>query len=273
MGFWDDEKSLTSSVPVELHQFQVRDTSTYWRYADSPADVVYAGNTYTASDISGDRIEAGTTLLKARTLVTVDWSNPFAAQYMDCEPDGIVDYSRYRLQGANAVRVFVGAVCDVIFLQDDRTGTNRRVEIAIDPIGNDLRTAGLVLRYGRQCQVELYSSLCGVARASYALSGVIATITSLTTLTSTAFSAKASGWLEGGEIVANSRRRKIVSHSGDTIVIARRIPGLAVGQGFTAYAGCDHYYTTCYTKFDNLNNCRSQPFLPDTDPWSAWGFA
>jgi len=264
MAFWDDEKSLAAGKPIELHQFQARGTSTYWRYADAPADITY-GNTFSACYVKGEKIEQGSNALRNQTKVLCDWDNPFAWQYTSEYPEQCIDYTRYKGHGANFVTQFTGVVVAVRFLQEDRGGP-RHAEILIDPAANDLRTAGLVLRSGRQCQVALYSTPCGVARAAYRTAGIVATVSGRI-VTADALTTQPSGWFRGGDFVVGAARRKIVSHITDTIILSRTIYGLTAGMGFDAYAGCDHLCVTCASKFDNVANFRGQPLIPDANPW------
>lgn len=265
MAFWTTEKSLTDGVPVELHQFQARGTSTYWRYADAPADVDYGGNTFTACYIEGEEIEQGSNALRNQTRVKVDWDNPYAWQYTVAAPEQVIDYTRYKAHGADVITSFIGVVIAVRFVQSDRQG-KRHALILIDPAWNDLRESGLVLRSGRQCQVALYSTACGVSRGDYRTSGTILTVSG-TAITSSAFGTQPIGWFRGGEFVVGNSYRKIISHTGTAIEISRAIHGLTAGAYFEAYPGCPHDVPGCRDRFDNLVNFRGQPDIPDANLW------
>lgn len=264
MAFWDDEESLEDGVPVELHEFQARDTSVYWRYAAAPADITYSENVYRAVHIEGSPIEQGTNALRNQTTVRMDWDCPFAAQYMVAEPEQVIDYRRYKGHGANFVCQFVGVVIAVRFRQQNREG-DRYAEILIDPAANDLRESGLQLRAGRQCQVPIYSAECGLDRADWRVSGTVATVNFRIVTASLAYPV---GWLSGGDFVARGARRKIVEHIGGTLRLSRDIYGLVAGDPFDAYPGCDHLTGTCHSKFSNRNNFRGDPYMPAGDPWS-----
>ncbi|MEN6424008.1 MAG: phage BR0599 family protein [Phycisphaerales bacterium] len=269
MAFWDSERSLAAGVPYELHEFQLGDSGTYWRYADAPVDVVYGGHAFTACYCSGGRIEQGTTVLRSQTVVKVDWRNPFAWQYTVAAPEETVHYVRYKGYGADVAAIYRGDVADVVFRQSDRKGT-RWSEIVIDPVTAAMQRSGLMTRYSRQCGVELYSELCGVLRSGHKTSGTLDSVSG-TTLTSTAFGEEDDGWWAGGDIVVNGRRRKIVDHAGNDVVISPALPGVAAGQPFDVYPGCDHLIATCHTKFGNRDDYRGQPNIPDDDPFSQWG--
>ena len=263
--FWTGEKSLSDSKPIELHEFTARGTEAVWRYADAPIDTVYGDHTFYARYISGDPIEQGTNALRNQTTVKTDWDCPYVQQYMVAAPEEVIDYKRYKGQDTGFITNFIGIVTAVRFLQDNREG-QRHAEILIDPYSNDLRDSHLALLAGRQCQVPLYSPECSVARASFQIGGYIATI-SAATVTADVFAGWPVSWFAGGDFVASGGRAKIRQNIGTTIILSRPLPKVAAGDAFAAFAGCDHSCTTCQMKFNNLNNFRGQPLIPDGDPW------
>ncbi|OHB65750.1 MAG: hypothetical protein A2Y76_01610 [Planctomycetes bacterium RBG_13_60_9] len=273
MAFWDIEKAIASGVPVELHAFHARDTSDGdWYYADAPMDITYDGDLYLCRyRVQGDAIEQGSNALKNQTTVKADWDAPYVAQYMIAAPEQAIDYTRYKAHGADLVTNFIGTVVAVKFKQSDRQG-KRHAEIIIDPVTNDLRESGLVMRSGRQCQVAIYSTECTLLRATYRVPGTVATVDGVT-VTSDVFTGYPVGWFSGGDFIVSSgtvgtARRKIVYHVTNTIKLTRPVHGLAAAADFDAYPGCDHTRTVCDGKYNNLLNYRGQPLLPDGDPWS-----
>jgi hypothetical protein len=266
----DYEASVSDAVPYELHEFQLGDTEVYYRYADAPADVVYDGHTFTACYCPGSEIQTGATVLKNQTVVKVNWTNPFAWLYATIPPEGVVHYTRYRGHADQVRRIFVGDVVQVIFKQSDRKG-QRAAEITIDPASAALATAGLVDCYGRQCGVDLYSDLCGVDRDDFDVAGTIDSVSG-NVLTSTTFGLSAENWFRGGDILVKGYRRAVIAHRGDTVTVWPALPEDVTDEAFTIWPGCDHLVATCHTKFDNRDNFRGQPNIPDDDIWSMWGF-
>ncbi len=267
--------------------------------------------TYEAVVIHGDPIEPSTNALKSQTVVRTTWELPFPWQYIECPPDGVVEYRRIRAQTTTpfwtgekslsssqpielhmfatpttvwryadapininytggGIVTFRGSVLSVSFEQNSRDG-NREAIITIDPYTNDFGSNGLTWRYDRNCSTSLYTDACGILRDSWKVTGTLTSITNQVELAATEFSTKADGWFVGGDILIGDFRRKIMYHVGDTIRISRRIPDLAIGNTFTAWAGCDRTLDTCITKFDNKNNFRGSPFIPEVNPTGVNG--
>lgn len=269
MTYAASEASLAAGAPYELHEFRLGDSSTYYRFADAAVEIEYDGETYEACYCPGDRIEAGDNAIKSATKVRMDWTNPFAWLYTAGAPEYVVHYIRYRGYGSDVQAIFRGDVTQVIFKQSDRRGT-RFAEVSIDPYTMAMQRPGLIVQLQRNCGVDLYSGPCGILRAAWKASGSLTGVSG-NVLTSTTFGTRADGWWTGGDIVARGCRRWIVEHAGNTIRIVPGIAGLAVGQTFDVYPGCDHTIATCHAKFDNRANYRGQPNIPDEDPGSAWG--
>jgi len=273
MNFADSEKSLTEGSPYELHELRLGETSTYWRYADAPANIEYDGNTFIAAYCPGGPIEQGVNVIKSRTNVKVNWDNPFAWQYTVCAPDGIVHYTRYKGYGTDVQAIFIGDVLDVVFRQEDRQG-RRWAEIVIDPSTAAMQLKGLITRYSRQCQVDLYSDQCGVDRDDYKQLGTLDGVSG-NVLESTTFGGESDGYWWGGDIIINGSRRKMVAHAGNYVTILPGITGIAAGDSFDAAPGCNHLPAAggdCNAIFDNLDDYKGQPNIPDSNPWSPYGF-
>jgi hypothetical protein len=265
MTFAASETGLLTGVPYELHEFRLGETSTYWRYADGTvSDIVDSGNTFTACHCEGGPIKKGDNAIKSQTTVKVDWENPFAWLYTYDRPEAIVHYTRYKGHGADIATLFTGDVFDVLFKQQSRAG-DRWAEIVIDPSTACLRHSGLLLRYGRQCCVDLYSPECGVDPDAFEETGTLDAVDGLT-LTSTVFGLQADGYWLGGKIEIAGRLRSIRAHSGDDIRISRALPGLAAGLAFRIWPGCTYLIDVCDDRFANKDDFRGQPLLPDEDP-------
>jgi hypothetical protein len=47
------------------------------------------------------------------------------------------------------------------------------------------------------------------------------------------------------------------------------LPGLAVGNAFEAFAGCDRSFSTCQSKFGNSLNFGGFPWIPPKNPFAG----
>jgi uncharacterized phage protein (TIGR02218 family) len=122
-----------------------------------------------------------------------------------------------------------------------------------DPIISTTRKVGHVPRIDIVCDHQLYGFRCGVNPESFKVEGTIGSVNG-TTVTASAFASQEDGWFVAGEIVVGLARRMILTHEGSTVTIAAPIPGLAPGNDFKAYAGCDQTPGTCKERFNNKIN-------------------
>lgn len=264
MAYTTTEESQKSGVPVELYEFQLAGTSTYWRYTSAPTDVEYGGNTYPAVAIKRGKIQQTFNAMRSMLEIEAEWSNPFAAQYISGVPDSTVYFTLTRGHDPDYVTYWTGRVSAVRF-----TG-NRKVMITCSPGMTDLERSGLVLRFGRVCLVPQYSTQCGLTEADCTIAGVVEDLDGLEVVSS-AFATKGPGWFSGGKFYADGYTRKVMRHTTDTVTLVQLIPGLSVGHAFTVSLGCPHVYTACHTRFDNVDNCKAHPFIPDKNPFLGTG--
>lgn len=255
----------TTYMPYELHEFQLGETSTYWRYADAPVDIVYDGNIFTAAWMTGGKIEHGVNMSKEATTVKCGWKNAFVWQYTIASPNDTIHYKRYRGDISYVQLIYLGEVDGVVFKQESRKG-KRYAEISISKPKAFSGQIGLISRYSRQCTVELYSEQCGVDRESFKETGTLDDVDG-NTLTSTVFGGQSDGYWKGGDIIVNNRRVKIIDHTGNDITVLPYIYGAQSGDSFDAAPGCDHLIATCNGIFNNRANMKAQPNTPYKNPF------
>jgi uncharacterized phage protein (TIGR02218 family) len=120
------------------------------------------------------------------------------------------------------------------------------------------------------CRAILGDSRCNVNLTSFSFNATINVVTSGGIFTANALT-QAAGYFTGGEIQwltgANAGlKREIKEFSNKQIILALPMPyALQVGDTFKAVAGCDKIFSTCKTKFNNVNNFRGEPHVPGTD--------
>ena len=164
-------------------------------------------------------------------------------------------------------------------------------EVLLQPL-----TAGAepVLRttFGSQCQVFLFESPgCDLAQDDFRF---VATLNAISSngleLTCTGLRAQAAAldaanggptgpltdaeldiYWQGGHIRTGAGEiRDIVEgnvgDNPDVIRINQPLRSIAVLDGLSVFAGCDHSLATCHKKFDNAINFQGTPYVPEVDP-------
>jgi uncharacterized phage protein (TIGR02218 family) len=166
-----------------------------------------------------------------------------------------------------ALLLFVGTVSDTL---PSRMGAKLTVKSQLAQLQQQLPRNV----YQAPCMNNLFDSNCGVNRAANTVSGSITSIGtgSNPTLTVSLQGTASAGYFDLGIVKMTSgvnegigRTVQAQGGSGNSITLqfARPLPfALAVGDTFTATAGCNKPVTTCGNKFNNLIRFRGQPFIP-----------
>jgi uncharacterized phage protein (TIGR02218 family) len=118
--------------------------------------------------------------------------------------------------------------------------------------------------YQPTCAHTLYDSGCGLVKGAYGTAGSVGVGTSATSIAWSGASATfAQGTLLFTSGILSGTSVGIKSVASGTMALAYPLSAVpAVGDGFTAYQGCDHTSATCKSKFNNLANFRGFPFVP-----------
>ena len=124
--------------------------------------------------------------------------------------------------------------------------------------------------YQSPCLNVLFSTACGLTKASFAVSGAVSG-----TPTATAFNTNltaADGYFSQGVILFtsganNGVQRAVRTHLNASGALTMTFPlpaAPAAADTFTIWPGCDHTLATCKAKFagDNSIHFRGQPFIP-----------
>jgi uncharacterized phage protein (TIGR02218 family) len=124
--------------------------------------------------------------------------------------------------------------------------------------------------YQVTCNNILYGTGCALNRASFAVNGTVAAGTTAGAIKATI--AGAPGYYNLGSLKLTSgvgaglvRSVKTwISAAPGTLTLMGPFPVIPQpGDTFTVYPGCDLTQNTCLTKFNNLANLRSMPFIPE----------
>jgi uncharacterized phage protein (TIGR02218 family) len=261
MPYDDYEQTLTDSRPIEC--YDLADISgQHWRYTSSRVEQTLLNHVYSPEVIKSKELEITDNHFKNLMEITLSKNNLFAFQYFPGTPESKVTLTIYRMQSTDYIYYWSGVVQIVSF------NTDGLATVKAAPLSSDIVRVGTRRRCQIMCDLCLYGLGCNVNRESFKVDGTITTISG-TTVTSSAFATKTSGWFTAGLLVVGNARRLIRSHTTNTITISRAILNAAAGTSLTAYAGCDHLPTTCLTKFINKPNYGGCEFLPLTNPFTT----
>lgn len=128
------------------------------------------------------------------------------------------------------------------------------------------------LIYSEYCQLQLYSSYCGLTKNDWRGSGTI-TNTSDTTFYGNAFLYinSADGWFTKGELRFSTGdntniSRSIINHGDGYVVVLNPFPEVSVpGNAFYVWPGCDKSGKTCHEKFNNYDNFFGFEYCPKSE--------
>lgn len=241
------------------------------RFTSYEKDLALGGDgTYATQNIEHDAVKTGLSLDASAVKVTTDRfsGNPLLAfipfnaearlllEIRECDPSNT----------AGAVLIWSGEIFSA-------KSTGKRIEATAEQFGDLFERKFPRFLMQHDCNVTLFSTACGVVKATYAKSGTL-TAASGTELTVTTAATDAANYFVRGEIWVGSgstieRRMILASAPGvgvQTITIDRPLLQAASGQSVQFWPGCDGQYATCSSKFSNASRFRGHPFMPEDNP-------
>lgn len=120
--------------------------------------------------------------------------------------------------------------------------------------------------YQPGCLHTLFDAGCGLTKASFGAATTAASGSTKQVLNCGL--AQAAGYFDQGTITFtsganNGVTRNVKSYTPGVVTLSYPLPSTpAIGDGFTAYPGCDKRQATCSGKFSNLANFRGFPYVP-----------
>lgn len=261
------EKSYQSGAPIELYEY-ARGTGEKWYYTSADQDVTVTTTTYKAYTIRRNSIEATPEAARNALQLTVARDFPIADMYRVAPPTDVITLTvkRYHEGDGNVSVIWMGRVLNVEWADSEAT-------INHEPVSSSFARPGLRRLYSRVCPHVLYSTACGVAKATKKVTGAIDSVSGVT-LSISECAAFADGYFAGGFIewtngAGNIERRFITNHAGAAITLSMAFNGIGVGTSVDVYPGCDHTVSTCKNKFANLLNYGGFPHIPTKNPFDG----
>jgi hypothetical protein len=156
----------------------------------------------------------------------------------------------------------------------EATGTGKRIKATGDVFGAlfERKFPRFLMQQG--CNVTLFSTACGVNKATYQVTGTLASSIG-NVLTVTCGSTQAANYYARGEVWIGSgstlERRMILDSTPGTgtqeLTVDRPLAvNGAGGMAAVFWPGCDGQYSTCSAKFNNKARFRGHPFMPRDNP-------
>ncbi len=272
MSYDIEESAGVQAQLVELYDFSVGVLN--YRYTSGAESVT--PDTATGWEYISEYIERGTIgqhneLAKDDITITVHRDNTVAALYHGRPPDQPVTLiiSRYHDEGLateDIKAVWVGSVLSCEF-------DGLKAKLHCESTLTSLKRAGLWRKYSGSCSAVLYDSRCGVESSSYQFITTVSTISSAVidvvgadTFEDDYFTGGYLNWL-GSD--GNVQSRMIFAHTGTEITMDWLIDGLGVSDQVELFPGCKHTSSDCWNKYQNTDNYRGFPFIPEKNPHTA----
>lgn len=263
MSFDSREKSQYQGQPIEAFKFTQGDNIWLWTSADR--DLVLPAGTFESTVIKRKEMEFSQEDTGETMEFLVPRDNPVAELFIGSLPSTPISVTVYRAHREDedlAITIFSGRVEFGRFEESECTLTASSL---LSLMNRSIPSLNLQL----QCNHALFSEGCRV-NPSTARDSVVIDSVNGSSVVSSDFALRASGWFEAGRIeTSEGLMGFIVKHIGDTIQLLTSIPGLAAGQTIWAYWGCDHLEGTCENKFGNLANHLGWSRLPNKNPFDG----
>lgn len=128
----------------------------------------------------------------------------------------------------------------------------------------------IVELYSPTCRAIFGDTRCKANLASFTSNGTVNTVTSRQVFICNSM-AQAAGYFSSGVVQwltgANTgRRMEIKEFANKQFTLVLPMPNnIAAGDTFSAVAGCDKTFNSCFSKFSNAVNFRGEPYIPGMD--------
>lgn len=269
--FDENERSTAQSRPIDLYTITTP-TVTY-RLTSYPVDVVYAGNTFTATTMDRGTQQIAQDMTGREFVLRLAITHPLVqryAAYGTPEREVVVEHLRLQEVSGVAVRQWVG-FANALTVEGSGDGkyiASLRVPSIID---DAMKVRLPVIGAQPLCNHVLYDTQCQVDRNTASSNMYISAIAG-NTVTVT-FPLAGNGMVYGDIVhTPTSERRMVIAQSGSVLTINVPFVGAAAGDAVEISPGCDHTLVTCRDKFGNVINFGGHPELNATvDPWAPKG--
>ena len=259
------EKSVYGGSPVELYRFNYASQNKYFTSAD--VDQVVNGATYVHDVITRGEIDASDEDQQGRLEITVPSTNAVAALFLPAMPADPVTLTLYRVHRGDSevVQLWTGEIASVAF-------AGSTAKLSGQPVGNILRRQLPTTAYQAQCNWALYSTQCGVLRASHLVHARIVSIVPEGVIVDVGTDIDEAAFSNGYVVAPSGERRWVTYYSRLTsttgqLWLLTALQTAKMGDVLLAYPGCDRTISDCKARYSNLGRFMGFPFLPTVNPF------
>lgn len=248
---------------------------TVYRYTSHDRDVTYGGNTFSTDDV---RFTRGRTRLVIGVEVD-ELDLTFYAKsnnllggvpFLHAVHNRALDGAEVLLDRAFAPS-WSAPITGTLIMFGGRCGPFElgRAGGARVKVKSDLELLNVKIPrnvYQPACLHTLYDTGCGLSKAAFAAATTAASGSTKQVLNCGL--AQATAYFDQGTVTFtsganNGVTRNVKSYTPGVVTLSYPLPATpAIGDGFTAYPGCDKKKATCNDKFANLANFRGFPYVP-----------
>jgi len=265
--FEDTELSVYDGRPVEVYKFL--GTFQNYYYTSHQQEITIAGQLYTPANIKRGVVKHSSMGGDGSDLeLTVPYDLDIMVDYAyeKTPPDLRVEIIRHHLgtdPATDWVKYWIGKVVSFSV-----TGKVGRMQV---PSVFELALGGTIPNVGNhnQCNNILFDTRCGLTAASFQQNTTIVSVTD--NVIEVADDGFADNYLVAGKMVipAKSEERMITANVADVVTVNYPFYDAEAGDSIQLFAGCDHLFSTCLSKYTNTDNYVGAAFMPGYNPFSG----
>jgi uncharacterized phage protein (TIGR02218 family) len=253
----------------QLELYRIVDGPTVYTITSGDTAVTYNSELYTPRTLGRSESESKTQLSRANIETKFGMDDAIGRKYMTSIVDAVVTITVFQKEAETGTIsvVFKGRLSSV-------KPAISTITLVWENFFTSLRRVGLRRRFQRNCPHVLYGRGCNLNKDDWDDAGT-ATVIAGTVVTVGAASARPNGYFRGGMLKApDGTLRFIINHVGSSLTLVRMIASLpaALPAAVSIYPGCDRTRETCNSRFNNLPNNGSTPFIPLINPFGGSSF-
>jgi uncharacterized phage protein (TIGR02218 family) len=264
MSFNTFETSVETGEPVEFYSIIVG-TSNYYYTSGEDARTI-GGNVYNPIAISRGKIDLSREQRTNIVDVLLPSDNPFALSYVATIPGQEAKLTIYRLHrddtpSPEVLVMFEGSVQSVSFEQNSKVA-----RLAVIPASDAASRTIPRFTFQSACNHVLGDARCKIDENLFKFTGTVSAVSG-NVITIPGANAFGPGYFTAGRVDLSSitDSRLVLAHTGDLLTLLLPFGVNVLGQPVTAFAGCAHDPTTCFSKFNNTINYGGFDFVPLKD--------